>query len=353
VGQLTALSGSARAIEDDNRPVGTAMTALPVPRPAGRRAGGLMSRRGWLLFSAMGLIWGVPYLFIKIAVGTLSPASLVFLRTFLAALLLLPVAAARGQLRPLLPAWRPLLLFTAVEVAAPWLLLASAEQRLSSSLTGLLLAGVPLVGAVLGWISGSDRMGPRRIVGLLVGLVGVAALVGLDLTAGDVGAVLEMAGVAVGYAVGPFILARYLAGVPGLAVVAASLALTAAGYLPVALVQLPRQWPAADVVISVLVLAVLCTAIGFLVFFALIGEVGPVRAMVITYVNPAVAVALGVAFLHEPFTAGIAVGFVLVLSGSVLATWRSPHAGDRPAVTATRADAALVGSAGTSTTSGS
>lgn len=291
-----------------------------------------MSRRGWLLFLAMGLIWGVPYLFIKLAVTHVPPASLVFLRTGLGALILVPLAAARGQLRPLLPAWRPVLAYTAVEVALPWLLLNDAETRLTSSLAGLLLAAVPLVGAVLGWVTRTDRLDWRRVAGLAIGIGGVAALVGLDLGSGNTRALLEMAGVAVGYAVGPFILARYLSHLPGLGVVAASLLLTAIAYAAPAALQLPGlSLPGnalAQVVGSVVVLAVICTAIAFLTFFKLIEEVGPARATVITYLNPAVAVALGAAFLGEPFTAGIAVGFVLVLLGSALATRRS-----RPVVT--------------------
>src|SRR3954451_12278608 len=283
-----------------------------------------MSRRGWLLFATMGLIWGVPYLLIKVAVGSMPPASLVFYRTAIAALLLVPVAATRGQLRPLLSKWKPLLAYTVAELAIPWLLLSNAERRLSSSLSGLLIAAVPLVGAVLGWATGGERLGPRRITGLLVGLGGVAALVGLDLGRGDVSALLQMAVVAVGYAVGPWILARHLSDLPGLGVVAASLGLTALGYLPAAIVQLPGHWPPANVITSVLILAVLCTAIAFLLFFMLIDEVGPLRATVITYLNPAVAVALGVLLLHEPFTVGIVVGFALVLAGSVLATHRTP-----------------------------
>jgi drug/metabolite transporter (DMT)-like permease len=285
-----------------------------------------MSRRGWLLFVTMGVIWGVPYLLIKVAVGGLSPASLVFTRTLLAAVLLVPLAAARGQLRPVLRRWPALLAFAVAELAVPWLLLSSAEQRLSSSLTGLLTAAVPLVGAVLGWATGGERLGPRRLLGLLVGVVGVAALVGLDLHVNDALALVEMFGVAVGYAVGPFLLARYLSDLPGLGVIASALAVTAIGYAPVAAAQLPRQWPAGKVIGSVVVLAVLCTAVAFLVFFELIAEVGPVRATVITYLNPAVAVTLGVLLLHERFTVGIAVGFVLVLAGSVLATRRSQPA---------------------------
>ncbi|GAA5202243.1 EamA family transporter [Rugosimonospora acidiphila] len=284
-----------------------------------------MSRRGWLLFMAMGLIWGVPYLLIKVSVGVLSPVSLVFLRTGLGALLLLPLAGARGQLRPLLRHWPAVLVFTAAEVAVPWLLLASAEQRLDSSLSGLLIAAVPLFGALLAWASGTERPGGMRLTGLLVGLVGVAALVGLDVHGGDLRALVEMAGVVIGYAVGPYVLARYLSDVPGAVVTAVSLGLTALVYLPVAVFQLPRHWPSARVTGAVVVLAVLCTAAAFLLFVALIAEVGPVRATVVTYVNPAVAVALGVLLLDEPFTLGIGLGFALVLAGSVLATRRAPR----------------------------
>jgi drug/metabolite transporter (DMT)-like permease len=290
-----------------------------------------MSRRGWLLFLAMGLIWGVPYLFIKVAVEHLTPVSLVFLRTTVAAALLVPVAVARGELMPVLNRWRPLAAYTAAELAIPWLFLAHAEQRLSSSLTGLLLAAVPLVGALLGWLTKTDRLDWRRGLGLFVGLAGVAALIGIDLGGGDVLALVQVMVVAVGYAVGPFILGRSLSDLPGLGVVAASLLLTAVVYAVPAAFQLPRQWPPAEAILSVLVLAVVCTAVAFLLFFKLIDEVGPVRATVITYLNPAVAVALGVAFLNEPFTTGIVVGFALVLLGSALATRKSRPAIPEPA----------------------
>jgi drug/metabolite transporter (DMT)-like permease len=279
-----------------------------------------MNRRGWLLFGAMGFIWGIPYLFIKVAVEHMTPASLVFLRCLVAAVLLVPIAALRGQLRPVLARWRPLLAFAAVELAIPWLLLANAERRLTSSLTGLLLAAVPLVGALLGWFTRTDRVDWRRALGLLVGIAGVGALVGLDLGRGDIFALVQMAVVAVGYAVGPFILARSLSDLPGLGVIAASLGVTAIVYAVPAAIQLPRHWLPTEAVVSVLVLAIICTAVAFILFFALIEHVGPARATVITYINPAVAVAAGVIWLDEPFTVGIVVGFVLVLLGSFLAT---------------------------------
>lgn len=297
-----------------------------------------MSRRGWVLFIALGLIWGVPYLLIKVAVDALTPASLVFTRTSLAALILLPIAAGRGQIRPVLARWRPLLVFTVAELAIPWLLLSNAERRLSSSLSGLLIAAVPLVGALLGWLSGGERLGPRRLTGLGVGLVGVALLVGLDLGGGDVPALLQMAVVVVGYAVGPFVLARHLTGLPSLGVIASALTLTALAYAPVGIVALPSYWPSGQVIAAIAVLAVLCTAVAFMVLFALVDEVGPVRTTVITYINPAVAVALGVVVLDEPLTVGIGVGFALILAGSVLATLRSAHAAPTDPPSATVAD---------------
>lgn len=283
----------------------------------------------------MGLIWGIPYLFIKIAVSELTPASLVFLRTAIGAALLLPIAFARKDLGPLLPHWKWIVAYTLVEVAAPWFFLSDAERRISSSLSGLLIALVPSIGAILAWATGSDdRLDLRRIAGLGLGFLGVAALVGLDVGAGDIGAVGEVALVALGYALGALIIARKLQGLPLFGVVASSLALAMLAYAPVGLAQLPRSLPSADVIVAVAVLGVICTAFAFLVFFPLVAEVGAARATVITYVNPAVALALGVVFLKEPLTIGIVLGFVLIVLGSILATRRTTPA--RPSVALSR-----------------
>ncbi|HEY6960924.1 MAG TPA: EamA family transporter [Gaiellaceae bacterium] len=285
-----------------------------------------MTRRGALLFAAMCVIWGVPYLMIRVAVRELTPATLVFLRTALGALLLTPFAATRGELRPLVARWWPLLAYSLIEVAIPWVLLARAETKLTSSLTGLLIAAVPLVGAVVVALTGDrERQGARRWLGLLVGIGGVAALVGLDLGRADLLSVGEIGCVAVCYAVGPIILSRRLSDVPALGVVAASLVISALVYLPFGVAQRPSSMPGSHVVLSVVGLAVVCTALAFLVFFALIAEVGPVRATVITYVNPAVAAILGVTILSEHLTTGMLVGFALILGGCVLATGRGPE----------------------------
>ena len=281
----------------------------------------MVTQRGWILFAAMAVIWGIPYLLIKVAVAELTPATLVLLRTTLGAALLVPLAIARGDLRPLLRHWKPVLGYTVVEVTAPWILLADAERKLSSSLAGLLIAGVPLVGAVLVWVfGGDDRPDARRIAGLIVGFVGVGLVVGSNVAADDVVAVGEVALVVLGYALGPVIVVRQLKGVPTVGVVAASLAVTALVYAPVGIAQLPAGLPSTPALLSIALLGVVCTALAFLVFFALIDEAGPVRATIITYFNPAVALLLGILLLGEPLTVGIAVGFALIALGSFIGT---------------------------------
>jgi drug/metabolite transporter (DMT)-like permease len=273
---------------------------------------------------------GLPYLLILVAVRELSPAVLVLARTALAAALLLPLAAWRGELRPLAGHWPPLLAFAAIEIAIPWVLLGAAEQHVSSSLTALVIAGVPLVATVLALTTGArERPGPINVLGLAIGVAGVAAIVGLNVDGAPL-PFLALAVVAVCYAVGPAILQRRLAGLPAMGVIAASLAVTAVAYVPIAAFSLPTEMPSAKAVGSVVGLAVVCTAIAFVCFFALIAEVGPVRATVITYVNPAVAAVLGVVILDEHLTPAMVAGFALVLVGSALAT-RAPAPALEPA----------------------
>jgi drug/metabolite transporter (DMT)-like permease len=281
-----------------------------------------MTRRGLVLFAAMSVIWGIPYLFIRIAVDEITPAVLVFGRTAIATAILLPFALLRLDLRPVLARWRWVVAFAVIEIAIPWVLLATAEQQLSSSLTGLLIAGTPLAGVVIAYVSGGDRLGRTALFGLLLGLVGVIAIVGADFRVDDAGSLLALLGVVVCYALGPAILARRLGGLPSLGIMALSLAGTALLYAPVAAAQWPATTPSREVLLSVLVLGTVCTAAAFLVFAALIDEIGPVRATVITYVNPAVAAVLGVVVLGETFTLAMGLGFALVIAGSAISTRR-------------------------------
>ena len=282
-----------------------------------------MTRRGLLLFAAMCVIWGIPYLFIRVAVGELTPATLVFVRTGVAALILMPFVLRRGGLPEIGHRWVPLIAFAAIEIAGPWFFLSSAEQHITSALAGLLVSAVPLVGVAVATALGNrEHLELGSMTGFVIGLAGVALIVGFDLRASDGVALVQMALVVIGYAVAPAILARYLTGVPSVTVIGVALGLCALGYAPAALLQWPHSLPSLGVIGSVAVLAVVCTAIAFLLFFRLIAEIGPVRATVITYVNPAVAAILGVAVLRENLTVGMLFGFALVLAGSVLATRR-------------------------------
>jgi drug/metabolite transporter (DMT)-like permease len=288
-----------------------------------------VTRRGWILFAAMSAIWGVPYLLISVAVDHLAAPVVVAGRTGLAAVVLVPLAHRRGVLGPALGRWRPLLAFTALEMAGPWLLLTDAERKLPSSLAGLLVAAVPMVAAVAAFFLGErSALKPSRLVGIAVGMVGVAFVVGVGREGGgDAWSVTEVLLAAVGYALAPFILDRHLGDIPTLGVVASSLGIVAVAYLPAALVLHPHGSPPASSALAVLGLAVLCTGTAFLVFFALIAEVGPQRATLITFVNPAVAVTLGITLRDEPLSAGLVIGFPLVLAGCWLAA-RTPRSAE-------------------------
>lgn len=279
------------------------------------------ARRSLLLFALMSLIWGIPYLFIRIAVTEITPATLVLGRTAIAAAILLPIALARTDLRAVLARWRWVVAFATVEIAIPWVALGSAEQHISSSLAGLLIAGVPLVGAAIALLTGgADRFGRVSVIGMLLGVVGVAFIVGADFSASDTTALLQIGVVVVGYALGPAILARRLAGLPTVGIMAVSLTMVAVVFAPIAASQWPTVMPSANALIAVVVLATVCTATAFILFGALIDAVGPVRATVITYINPAVAAVLGVLVLAETFTVPMGIGFALVIGGSMLAT---------------------------------
>ena len=293
-----------------------------------------MSRRGWLLFLAMSVIWGVPYLLIKVAVEDLSPVVVVFGRCVIGAALLLPWTLARGHLRPALRHWRWLLAFTLIEMTGPWLLLGFAEQTLSSSLTGLLVAAVPFVAAVAGRLLGEERLTPVRVAGMALGVVGIGVLLGLDVGGAELVPLLAVALTVVGYGTAPMIVTRRLGAVPGVAASSVALVVTAVVYAPFAALRWDEVGAApGSALLSVAVLGLVCTALALALFFALIREVGPQRALVITFLNPAVAVLLGVLLLDEPFTLGLALGLPLVVAGCVLATRRNePRAAPDPAV---------------------
>jgi drug/metabolite transporter (DMT)-like permease len=283
-----------------------------------------MTRRAWVAFAAASLIWGVPYLFIKIAVEQgVTPPVLAWGRVTLGALVLLILAARAGTLGSVRRHWRWLLAFAVAEIAIPFPMLAIGEERVPSSLAAIMVATVPLIGALLAIrFDHSERPTPIRAVGLALGFGGVIALVGIDV-AGHAGELLGIGAImitATGYAIGPMLLKHRLSGLDPRATMGASLALASLILVPWAALDLPHKTPSAGGIAAVVVLGLLCTAAGFVIYAILIGEAGTSRATVITYVNPVVAVALGVALLGEQPGAGAIAGLLLILAGGWLAT---------------------------------
>jgi drug/metabolite transporter (DMT)-like permease len=283
-----------------------------------------MSQRAWVLFLLSSVIWGVPYLFIKIAVDAgLHPAFVAWSRIALAGLLLVPLAWHRGALRGLRGRRWVILGYAACEVALPFVLIAAGERYITSSLTAILIATMPLMVALLSMrLVPADRPGGSRMAGLAIGFGGVVALLGVDV-AGQPG---EMFGAGLvllatlGYAIAPILVSRYLADLDPLGPVAASLTVASIALLPGALAWPPLRMPGPGALASIAVLGIVCTALGLVVFFRLITEVGPARASVITYVNPVVAVVVGVVALAERLGAMSIAGLLLILGGSWLST---------------------------------
>jgi drug/metabolite transporter (DMT)-like permease len=287
-----------------------------------------MSARAWGLFAAMSAIWGVPYLFIKIAVDHgVPPIFVAWSRVALGAALLLPIAARAGALRGLRRHTRWLAAFAIFEICIPFPLISFGEVHVASSLTAILIATLPLLVAVLTiFVEPEERVTRPRLAGLLVGLAGVVLLVGVDV-AGDSQELLGAACILLatcGYAVGPMIIRTKLRAADPRGVSAIALALATLFLAPAAALDPPHEVPDAAALAAIVVLGVVCSALAFVVFFALIVEAGPTRATVVTYVNPAVAVLLGVTLLGETLGAASIAGLVAILAGSWTATGGAP-----------------------------
>jgi drug/metabolite transporter (DMT)-like permease len=304
-----------------------------------------MTRRGWVLFALMSVIWGIPYMLIKVAVvGGVPAPVLVFARTAIGAVLLLPLVLRGGQLGVVRRYWKPALAFAFLEILAPWLLLSDGEVRLTSSTTGLLIAAAPILGVAVARWTGHDRLGWVRWAGLVLGLVGVVALVAPGLRGGDAKAIGEVVLTAICYAIAPLVADRYLVDVPTLPLTAACLGFSALVYTPAAIWTWPSAIPSAKVLLAIAGLGIVCTALAFVVYLELIKEAGPSRSLLFIYVNPAVAVAAGALFLSEPLTVLIVVSFVLILAGCALANKAEPAASSTDPVALPAKPAPEVGS---------
>jgi drug/metabolite transporter (DMT)-like permease len=283
-----------------------------------------MSPRAWVAFAVVSTVWGIPYLFIKIAVdGGMPPLALAWCRLVLGAAVLVAIAWRAGTLPALRGRWRWLALFAVAELAVPFPLIAAGERRIDSSTAAIVIATAPLMVALLALrFEPAERVAGRRLVGLLVGLAGVAALVGVHVGAGG-GQMLGIAAVliaALGYAIGPMLLKRHLADLDPIASMGAATGIAALVLTPLAAFSLPSASPSGGALASVVVLGLLCTAAAMVVMAILVAEAGPGRALVVTYVNPVIAVALGVVFLGETPGAGAVAGLLLILAGSWLST---------------------------------
>jgi drug/metabolite transporter (DMT)-like permease len=283
-----------------------------------------LSARAWVAFASVSTLWGIPYLFIKIAVEDgVPPAFVAWARVALAAVVLLALAAHHGLLRSLRGRWGWLAVYAVLEIAIPFPLIAEGERHVSSSLAAILIATVPLMVALLALrFDHAERATGRRLVGLLVGLAGVVALVGIDV-AGNSAELVGAAAIlvaAVGYAAGPMVLKRKLADLDPRATMAASLLIATAALTPLVAVDAPAATPSGEALAAIVILGLLCTAAALVLFGALVAEVGPGRALVLTYISPVVAVALGVTVLGERPGAGAVAGLLLILAGSWLST---------------------------------
>ena len=269
----------------------------------------------------------MPYLFIRIAVEDFSTWTIVFTRVVIGAAVLVPIAIYRKALLPALKAWKYVLAYAALEMIGPWFLITEAERVINSGLAGLLVATVPFFGLLIGIFYQKDKSlkHPKTLAGLVIGFAGIILLVGIDTIAGHVSLphVFMIILAAIGYSVAPVIVATKIPNVSGVAVNGLAMAIVAVVYAIPSLFALPSEiaaQPPMESWLSLLGLGVICSAIAFVAFFRLIKEIGSARATLVTYMNMAVAVLLGIILLAEPITPGILIGFPLVLIGSVLAT---------------------------------
>lgn len=282
-----------------------------------------MTKVGWSRFLLLGFLWGIPYLFLKVAVEEISAELIVFARVFIGGLILLPLAIMKGRLLVARRYWPFLILYSITEMIGPWYLITHAEKEISSGLTGLLVATVPIWSAILASIFGDHTVWHKsRLFGLIIGFIGVVAVVGIESFGGkqDIFSIGMVIIAAMGYAYAINMINRRIPQVPGIAINTWAMIITSIVYLPFAVATWPSAMPSVEAIGSVISLGVLCTAAAFIVFFKLVAEVGPPRASLITYLNTAVAVLLGVILLGEPITLGIALGLPLVLIGSYFAS---------------------------------
>jgi len=286
-----------------------------------------MSKKGWALFALVGALWGVPYLFMKVAVEELSTPVIVFSRLLIGAVVLIPLAISQKAIRPALKYWRYIALYAILEMVIPWSLITNAQKDLSSGVVALLVATVPIWATLFAHHTGDSTAAHRtRIFGIAIGLVGITFLVGLE-TLNDVGnirALVQVLIASASYAYAVNMITRKAPGASGLAINGLAMLLSTIIFAPFALTHLPTQTPSSNAILATIGLGVICTAFAFWIFFLVLDEIGAARASLVVYPNTAVAVILGIFLLDESITLAILIGLPLVLIGSYFAS-RKPE----------------------------
>ena len=284
-----------------------------------------MTRKSWILFGIVGFLWGIPYLLMKVAVADIPPPLIVAGRTLIGAAILIPIAIKKNTFKDAINGIKYVIPYAVLEMVGPWILITSAEKEISSGLAGLLVATVPFFASIFSSLRGDHSVWqPKRIFGLVVGFVGIIALVGIESITGTSNpkAIAMVILAAIMYAYAVLMITTNLPGVDGIAINGVAMGLTCLFYTPIAIATWPSNPVSADAIAALVVLGVFSTAIAFMLFFIVIVEIGVARGSLTTYVNTAVAVVLGILILDEPITLGIIVGLPMVLLGSFLASRR-------------------------------
>ena len=282
-----------------------------------------MTRRNWILFSIVGILWGTPYLLIRVAVRDFSPATVVFIRVAIGAMILIPIAIKQKTFMSAVRGLKYIFPYAIAEMLIPLMLIAMAETSISSGLTGILIATVPIWASIFASLYGDKSVWHQtRLMGLIVGFVGIFLLIGIESLTGEsaLWAIAFVIIASASYAFAVNMITRKLPDVSGIAFNGIAMAITGLIIAPFAIAQWPTTAVPTQAIFSVIALGLFCTALAFILFFIVIKEIGPARASLTTYLNTAVAVLLGVVILREPFTLGIAIGLPLVLYGSYLAS---------------------------------
>jgi drug/metabolite transporter (DMT)-like permease len=282
-----------------------------------------MTRKSWILFGIVGFLWGIPYLLMKVAVADIPPPLIVAGRTLIGAAILIPIAIKKNTFKDAIRGIKYVIPYAVLEMVGPWILITSAEKEISSGLAGLLVATVPFFASIFSSLRGDHSVWqPKRIFGLVVGFVGIVALVGIESITGTSNpkAIAMVILAAIMYAYAVLMVTTNLPGVDGIAINGVAMGLTCLFYTPIAIATWPSNPVSTQAITALVALGVFSTAIAFMLFFIVIVEIGVARGSLTTYVNTAVAVVLGILILNEPITLGIIVGLPMVLLGSYLAS---------------------------------